>query len=72
MYYAFLLILFCRYAYTDSCGSITVANVMDVLAASQKYQMAKLTRYCYEFIQKSLNAETACFFWKKVYHSVLS
>ena len=55
-----------RYSYTDSVECIGVTNVMEVLVASRKYMMAKLTRYCYEFIQEKLTAEKACFFWKRV------
>lgn len=54
-----------RYAYSDSFAPVCADNVMDVLAASKKYMMNKLTRYCYEFIQNKITAETAIAFWRK-------
>ena len=41
--------------------------MIDVLFASKKYLMAKLTRYCYEFIQKNITAEKAVSLWYQVW-----
>ena len=55
-----------RYIYTDSLDAISVANVVDVLAASKKYLMAKLTRYCYGFIQNHIAADNSIPLWLQV------
>ena len=55
-----------RYIYTDSFDGVSVANMIDVLAASKKYLMAKLTRYCYGFIQNHITAENCISLWGQV------
>ena len=55
-----------RYSYTDSFETVSLANVVDVLAASKKYMMAKLTRYCYGFIQNNITAENSISLWCQV------
>ena len=61
----------CRYIYTDSFDAVSVANAVDVLAASKKYLMAKLTRYCYGFIQKSITAKNSISLWSQVLQFVI-
>ena len=58
-----LTVLFSRYIYTDSYDAISLANVVEVLAASKKYLLAKLTRYCYGFIQNNMTAENSVSLW---------
>ena len=58
--------VFFRYIYTDSFDGVTVANMIDVLAASKKYLMAKLARYCYQFIQSHITTENAVSLWCQV------
>ena len=60
------VLLFWRYIYTDSYKGISVANAVDVLAASKKYLTAKLTRYCYGFIQNNITAENSISLWTQV------
>ena len=55
-----------RYIYTDSFDAVSVANAVDVLAASKKYLMAKLTRYCYGYIQNNITAENSISLWTQV------
>ena len=55
-----------RYIYTDSFDTVSSNNVVDVLAASKKYLMAKLTRYCYGFIQNNITAENSVSLWSQV------
>ena len=55
-----------RYVYTDSFDGVSLDNMIDVLAASKKYLMAKLTRYCYGFIQNHITAESAVSLWVQV------
>ena len=64
-------LLFCRYIYTDSFDTVSVANAVDVLAASKKYLMAKLTRYCYGYIQNNITAENSISLWSQVLQFVI-
>ena len=64
--------VFSRYIYTDSFAGVSVSNMIDVLAASKKYLMAKLTRYCYGFIQNHITAENSVSVWNQVQFFVWS
>ena len=60
-----LLVIF-RYIYTDSIDTVSLANVVDILAAAKKYMMAKLTRHCYGLIQNNITAENSVSLWSQV------
>ncbi|GAV01237.1 hypothetical protein RvY_11978 [Ramazzottius varieornatus] len=59
-----------RYLYTDSFATVNTGNVFDVLVTSKKYQVSRLTRYCYEFFQHNLHPGNAAAWWQRQHDTV--